>query len=46
MVAAHAYDLEAAKKMYGHALMKQAGHIGIKLTNQQWYEDCVRPTLD
>jgi hypothetical protein len=45
MVAAHAYDLEAAKKVYGHASLKQRILV-MKLTSQQWYADCLRPTLD
>jgi hypothetical protein len=45
MVAAHAYDLEAAKKMYIHAFLNGEG-VRIKLTSQQWYADRLRPTLD
>lgn len=45
MVAAHAYDLEAAKKMYGRALLQQDSFT-MMLTSQQWYADCLHPTLD
>lgn len=45
MVAAHAYDLEAAKKVYGQNFMKQVSSR-LKLTSQQRYEDRLRPTLD
>lgn len=45
MVAAHAYDLEAAKKMYGHAFLKKDS-LMMKLTSQQWHADGIRSTLD